>query len=441
MANIGDKLTKWQKFLLKDIWKMETNDFSKSKRHTYSILKIIIIAVKGFIENGCSVRASALTYFSLLSVVPILALAFAIAKGFGLEQLVERFIMNTFATSPDTANYLISFSSSMLEDTKGGVIAGVGIVMLMYSVFKLLSSIEEAFNYMWNIKKNRPLLRKVTDYITIMIFAPIMLIVASSATFFLRSQLHDTFSGYLSPVSEIIMKLLPWILMTIVFTLIYLIMPNTKVQIKSAIISGVVTGLAFQIWQWIFVTFQIGASNYGAIYGSFAALPLFLMWLQTSWIIVLIGCELTYSVQNVNLYTTERSTANISPRLQKRVALLIMTNIIKDFEKGEKPKDAATWSEELKISQKLFLYIAQKLQEVKLLAEIKEDKFESQIFIPAMDINKISISTICEKLEALGEDEDFPIQIGKDFKKIDDLCHDNEIQNNEKLSKMLLKDF
>jgi membrane protein len=223
MANIGDKLTKWQKFLLKDIWKMETNDFSKSKRHTYSILKIIIIAVKGFIENGCSVRASALTYFSLLSVVPILALAFAIAKGFGLEQLVERFIMNTFATSPDTANYLISFSSSMLEDTKGGVIAGVGIVMLMYSVFKLLSSIEEAFNYMWNIKKNRPLLRKVTDYITIMIFAPIMLIVASSATFFLRSQLHDTFSGYLSPVSEIIMKLLPWILMTIVFTLIYLI--------------------------------------------------------------------------------------------------------------------------------------------------------------------------------------------------------------------------
>ena len=441
MVSIKDKMSEIQRFINRDIWNAEAEALSKSRRRSYGILKILIISVKGFIEDGCSVRASALTFFTLLSVVPIIALAFAIAKGFGLEELVENVIKDTFQAQTDLTEYLISFSSSMLENTKGGLIAGIGVVMLLYSVFKLLSNIEEAFNFMWNIRTGRPILRKVTDYVTIMIFTPILLIISSSATFFLTSQMQNFFPALLSPVLTVIVKILPWVLMSVVFTILYLIMPNTKVEIKPAVVSGVVTGCIFQVWQWIFVTFQMGAAEYGAIYGSFAALPLFLVWLQTSWIIVLVGCELTYSIQNVNNYTTEHYAGNISMKLQKRVALLVMTKIIDRFQKDEKPLDTVQWSEELKISQKLFVYITGRLQEIGLLAEIKDETKSNPVFIPAADISKISVNTVCERLESLGKDKDFPVEISGDFKKIDGICRGAENEFSQKMENVLLKDY
>ena len=426
MAKIVEKFTELQNFVLKDIWKMDLNNANKKKRTSFNALKIIIITVRGFLENGCSIRSSALTFFTLLSVVPIIALAFAIAKGFGLEEMVENLIKSTFEAQPELAEYLMSFSSSMLENTKGGVIAGIGVVMLLYSVFKLLSNIEESFNYMWNIKSSRPILRKVTDYVTIMIFTPILMIISSSATFFLSSQLHNLFSEYFSPILNLIMKIVPCFLMTIVFTILYLIMPNTKVDIKAAAISGLLTGIIFQVWQWIFVTFQMGAAEYGAVYGSFAALPLFLVWLQTSWIVVLLGCQLTYSIQNVGNYATEYYAGNISMGLQKKIAVLIMSKIIENFQKQGKPKNALEWSEEMKISNKMFLYISGRLQETGLLAEIRDDSNPHPTYIPAIDINDISISTIYERFENLGQDKDFPVKISSDFNKIDELCKQQE---------------
>ena len=441
MAKLIDKYNAAKNFVVKDIWRADMDNMSNRKRSAFHILKILIIAVRGFIENGCAVRASALTYFTLLSSVPVVALAFALAKGFGLENIVTDLIRDSFAANPETANYLIQFSSTMLEETKGGLIAGIGVIMLLYSVFELLSHIEEAFNFMWNIKKNRPILRKVTDYMTIMVFSPILIITASSATFFVRAKLSDYFTDYLSPLLTVIIKVLPYILMVIVFTLVYLIMPNTKVNFKSAISAGVMTGIVFQVWQWAYVAFQVGVSEYGAVYGSFAALPLFLVWLQVSWIIVLLGCEVAYSVQNVNNYSTELSAGNISPRLMKRVSMLLMTKIIKNFADSNPPKDALTWSEELKISQKLFLHVAQRLQDVGLLAELRNDGGGSPIYIPAMDISKISVDTICSRIEAYGEDDNFPLQMIGDMKRIDKLAVEKEEKMREEMRKVLVKDI
>ena len=441
MAKLIDKYNAAKNFVVKDIWRADMDNMSNRKRSAFHILKILIIAVRGFIENGCAVRASALTYFTLLSSVPVVALAFALAKGFGLENIVTDLIRDSFAANPETANYLIQFSSTMLEETKGGLIAGIGVIMLLYSVFELLSHIEEAFNFMWNIKKNRPILRKVTDYMTIMVFSPILIITASSATFFVRAKLGDYFTDYLSPLLTLIIKVLPYILMVIVFTLVYLIMPNTKVNFKSAISAGVMTGIVFQVWQWAYVAFQVGVSEYGAVYGSFAALPLFLVWLQVSWIIVLLGCEVAYSVQNVNNYSTELSAGNISPRLMKRVSMLLMTKIIKNFADSNPPKDALTWSEELKISQKLFLHVAQRLQDVGLLAELRNDGGGSPIYIPAMDISKISVDTICSRIEAYGEDDNFPLQMIGDMKRIDKLAVEKEEKMREEMRKVLVKDI
>ena len=441
MAKLIDKYNAAKDFVVKDIWRADMDNMSTRKRSVFNILKILIIAVRGFIENGCAVRASALTYFTLLSSVPVVALAFALAKGFGLEDFVVNVIKDSFAANPETAEYLISFASSMLENAKGGLIAGIGVIMLLYSVFELLSHVEEAFNFMWNIKKNRPILRKVTDYMTIMVFSPILIITASSATFFVRTKLDEYFTDYLSPVLTVIINVLPYLLMAIVFTLVYLILPNTKVNFKSAVSAGVITGIVFQVWQWAYVAFQVGVSEYGAVYGSFAALPLFLVWLQVSWIIVLLGCEVAYSVQNVNNYSTELSAGNISPRLMKRVSILLMTKIVKNFAESKPPKDATTWSEELKISQKLFLHVAQRLQDVGLLAELRNDGGGSPIYIPATDIANITVDTICSRIDSYGEDESFPLQSISDMKQIDTLASEGEKAMKEVMGKRLVKEI
>lgn len=441
MANFTEKYNTAKSFIFKDIWTMDLNGMSNFRRRLYNAVRILTVTVKGFVDDGCTVRASALTYFSLLSVVPVLALAFAIAKGFGLDSIVEGLIHNGLASNPDTADYLISFSSSMLENTRGGIIAGIGVVMLLYSVFKLLSNIEESFNHMWYVDKSRPLLRKVTDYVTIMIFAPILLMIASSVTVFLKTQASVYFHDNIGQFIFWLLKLAPFVLMVMAFTFLYLIMPNTKVDVRSAIISGTIIGVIFQIWQWIFVTFQVGASQYGAVYGSFAALPLFLIWLQTSWMIVLIGCELSYSIQNVHLYATERSIDSMSPRLQKRVALLVMTSIVKNFAGGKPARTALEWSGELKISQRMFLFISGKLQKVGLLAEVKSESADSPVFIPAMDISQISITTVCDRLDNIGDDDAFPISMSKDLAHIDDICRIAEQELSGSLGKKMLKDL
>ncbi len=441
MANFTEKYNTAKSFIFKDIWTMDLNRMPKSKRWFYNAVRVLVITAKGFVDDGCGVRASALTYFSLLSVVPVLALAFAIAKGFGLDSIVEELIHNGLASSPDTADYLISFSSHMLENTRGGIIAGIGVVMLLYSVFKLLSNIEESFNHMWYVEKSRTLLRKVTDYVTIMIFAPILLMIASSVTVFLKTQASVYFHDNIGQFIFWLFKLAPYVLMVLAFTFLYLIMPNTKVDVRSAVISGAVIGVIFQVWQWIFVTFQVGANEYGAVYGSFAALPLFLIWLQTSWMIVLVGCELSYSIQNVHLYATERSIDSMSPKLQKRVALLVMTSIVKDFASGKPAKTALEWSDELKISQRMFLFISGKLQKVGLLAEIKSDSADSHVFIPAMDISMISVNTICDRLDNIGDDEAFPISMSKELAHIDAICKTAEQEVLGSLGKRILKDL
>ena len=441
MINFTEKYHQARHFVTKGIWKEDTSALGKHKLRLYEVLKIIIIAVKGFTENRCSVNASALTFFTLLSIVPVIALAFAISKGFGLDHLLERVIQNAFGATSEVGEYLIQFSASMLDNTKGGLIAGIGVVMLLYAVFKLLNNIEESFNFLWDIHESRSITKKITDYVAIMIFAPILLLMAASATIFLKTQLQQIFSGYLSPFLTVIINIIPFVLMWITFTLLYLIMPNTKVKIKAALVAGIITGTIFQIWQWIYVTFQVGVSKYGAIYGSFAALPLFLTWLQTSWMIVLVGCEIAYSVQIVSKYSMEHGVNDVSLRLEKRIAVLIMTNIVKHFAKGKPPKDAAEWADEMKISQRFFTHVAQKLLDVNLLAEVKTDQNDKRIFIPAMDINSISLHTVYEKLETHGNDEDFNITKSDILERIDHECNRLNDLSTREFGDKLLKDL
>ena len=410
MKNIVELIRKCKNFVDDEVWHIEETPLGQANRRLFALVKIVIMTVRGFLEDKATIRASALTYFTMLSIIPVIALAFAIAKGFGLEEMLEDYIRESFGSDSTIGDYIIDFASNSLENAKGGVIAGVGIVMLLYSVFKLLNNIEDAFNKMWCIKESRTLNRKVTDYVCIMIFAPILLLVSSSATVFLKTALMEVFDGELSQFQTILIRLMPFVLMWIVFSMLYMVMPNTRVTARAAIISGVITGTVFEIVQWVYITFQIGMNNAGAIYGSFAFLPLLLAWLQLTWTIVLAGCKVSFAIQNVSKYSMEHGSEEISATMQKKVAVLTMQKIVTNFMSQNPPKDGLTLANEMEISQTVLYQTIDRLKEAHLVAEVTTEKDEARTFIPAIDVNMITTNLICRRLETLGDDKEFHIK-------------------------------
>ncbi|MRR38319.1 YihY/virulence factor BrkB family protein, partial [bacterium] len=295
---VSEKLSGMPEFLRRGIWRVRTEDLKGFSRAWVRSLRIILIAQKEFIKDECSSKASSLTFFSLLSIVPILALGFAIAKGFGLQSHLEKLVFEQFAGHEDVVMQVVFFSRNLMERTSGGVIAGIGAVFLIWSVFKILNIIEQAFNSIWEIPESRTWGRKLSDYLSIMLISPVLLVMSSSATLLISTQIQQlgqtfSFLGMLSPAIGMLLKVLPYVLIWLLLTFLYVFLPNVKVSMLSGLLGGITAGTAFVLVQWAYIRFQVGVAGYNAIYGSFAALPLFLIWMNLSWQIVLAGFELT----------------------------------------------------------------------------------------------------------------------------------------------------
>jgi len=385
-------------------------------------LRIIVIAARGFINNKVQIRASALTFYSLLSVVPLAAIGFAIAKGFGLDQNLEQQLIKNFETQKEVMNWLLTNARNALEATKGGYMAGVGVIVLFWSVMSLLDSIESAFNNIWEIRVSRPWYRKFTDYLTIMLIAPIFIILSGSITVFINTKLNEFIENSsmleaMKPVIAFLVKLTPFILTWFVLTVLYIIMPNTKVRFKSALLAGIIAGTLLQFLQWLYIDLQFGITRLNSIYGSFAAIPLFIVWLQMSWVVVLLGAELSFANQNVSRYEYESEALNISYYHKKALTLMIMSMIVKNFAKGEPPVSTETISAELKIPVRLVRDIVQDLNAVGLVSAIVRDDSKERLYQPSMNIDNYTISFVLFRLERKGVEQKI-LDNNKEFEKV-----------------------
>lgn len=267
------------------------------------ILAVLVISGHRFIKDSCIVSASALTFYSVLSLVPIVALVLGIAKGFGVYSLLENQLHQQTFTNPEIVDFVLQFANQALENTQGGLITGIGIVFLLWAVIKVLGNTELAMNQIWGVVRGRSVTKKFTDYLSIMFIAPIFVVLISSINVFLTSNLQtiameDGFLSYASSLIITLLNFLPFILVWMLFIFLYMFMPTTRVRFKYALLAGIVAGSVYQVVQWFYIRFQIGVSSYNAIYGSLAALPLLLVWLQLSWSIVLWGTELCYIMKN-----------------------------------------------------------------------------------------------------------------------------------------------
>jgi len=396
-------------FLTIDIWKLRLEDLSRVRALLVNQLRILVLSLKGFQEDKLNVRASALTYYSLLSIVPVVAIVFGIAKGFGFDKIIEDTLYKNYPGYETVVAKIVEYANSLLETTQGGIVAGVGIVVLLFTLIKVLGNFEAAFNDIWNIHKDRSIVRKFSDYTAILIVTMIGLIIYTSLSGFIASRLITLLDSTIlreaqGPVSWLIFNILPFFLIWGLLTFIYLVLPNTKVSFKSAFYAAVVAGTLYRLVQWVYISFQIGVSRNNAIYGSLAALPLFLIWVQMSWLIVLVGAEISFAIQNVGMYQSEIDSLHISWRSKKRLGLLVAWKVIRNFADGLAPMTAAEISEELGMPVRLVRQILSELADEGMLSKTERAKGQDPAFQPACDISHFTVKCVLDTLEKLGSD-------------------------------------
>ena len=328
MKSMSKRLQRIIQFMKVDIWRLTPADVPPPYYVAVSALKKLLLAVRFFTTKGVFESAAALTYSTLLAIVPISAVVFAIARGFGFSKYIEDWFRSALSSQPQAADTIIRFVNSYLVHTHSGVILGIGLVFMLWTVLMLTRNIEQTFNNIWQVERERSLVRTVTDYLAMFFMLPIIIILISGVSVFLTAVVKQTHEYLLlGPMMRLSIDIMPYVIMSAVFIALYVFMPNTKVKIGYTIIPGILAGVAMQLLQLFYVHCQLFLSSYNAVYGSFAALPLFMLWVQISWTICLFGAELSYTNQNLETFAFLAKTDDISHRYRLMMSALLLNKI------------------------------------------------------------------------------------------------------------------
>lgn len=373
------------------------------KRTACRVQRAAAAVVINFLEHRCPLRASALSFTTILSLVPFLALAFAVLKGFGVQNVLEPLIVERLAVgSGDVIEKIISY----INNTKVASLGAIGLVVLIVTVISLLGSIEEAFNDIWGVEETRSPYRKFSDYLSVVVSGPILLLAAMSITTSLESQslvrwLLDT--EYFGDLLLFLFRIVPYVSVWIAFVCLYSFIPNTRVRIASALIGGVLAGTVWQLAQWGFVHFQIGVAKYNAIYGTMAALPVFMVWIYTSWVIVLFGVEVVVAHQGRNIFLDDYDPSDLSFATREALALVILLSVAESFFREEPPWTVERLASERHIPARTARKILSKLVAAGyfIIAE------GEQTYHPARDPEHIRVADFLRDFRRQGEDFSF----------------------------------
>ncbi len=386
-------------FFKSGIWTLRAADFPPFVRSLIALLRIIVLSVRCFFKNNCMLHASALTYYTLLAIVPVAALAFAIAKGFGLYARLETWFRGTLVGKEEVAEKIITFSNNLLENTKGGLIAGIGAIALLYITIRLMMQIEKSLNDIWGVKTGRAILRKISDYLAIVLLCPLIIIVTTGATVYTTVQLSQManaipgISGTMNAFLALFSRTLPVIITWLIFAFIYIFIPNTRVRIIPALTGGFIAGVLYYVVQVLYIAAQYNVAKYNAIYGSFAALPLFLIWLQISWTFILLGAEIAFACQNVSSYEGTPGDGSVGSRRKLVYAIKLVRTCARAFLNRQPPLTDTELSAQLEIPVRTTRLLLYELCDAGILVKVapgeRGDAF--QVALPPEDITPVRI--------------------------------------------------
>ncbi len=390
-------------FLVLDLWKPTTG-------RVFSILfgtvRRLLVTTRLFFRERMQFRASALTYSSLLAVVPLLAILFAVAKGFGLSEILQQTIRDNLVADPAVTDTLVGFVQSYLEHTRGGVFLGFGLIMLLYTLFKLTRSIENTFNQIWQVKHARSPLRMLTDYTAVFFLLPVFIVATCGLMIYITSVTKEVVPDVLllRPTAMTAVETIPYILVCCFFSGLYAFMPNTRVSLRSALIAGIPTGLCFLLLQYGYIHSQVWLSSYNAIYGSFAALPLFMLMCHLSWTLVLFGGTLSYVDQNIRSFYYGRDEVSMSHFDRDCLSIRLAATVCRCFARSEQPLTAAQLADKEQVHLRIAKEVLYELTQAGILIEVTEntDKNIDPVYIPACDIHTLTVPRVLSGLDRTG---------------------------------------
>ena len=390
-------------FLTKDIWSFDLGQKGPLRRAIGNTVKVAVIAVRTFLDDKIMTRAAALTYSTLFAVVPILALIFAIARGFGFENIVNSLLENGIMKENESLSTVMQFIDGYMQYVSSGAFVGIGLLFLLWSVYSLADGIETNLNFIWHVKQSRGMGRKITDYFSLVLLIPIGIICLSGLSV-LTSSILSRMQGFqlLGGFVQFLVIALPYLVAGLILTGFYMFMPNTKVKFKYAIIPGFIAGCLFQALQNLYFSGQLALSSYNQIYGGFAALPLFLFWLNLSWSIILFGCELAYVAQNNDNFNYFKEPDKISRRHQDFYCLMVMACICKRFNKHLPALDRKEIGNELKIPLRYVIASLDLLIEAKLLQPVLKGDEREPAYVPTTDTNKLTVVKVLSAINCTG---------------------------------------
>lgn len=389
-------------FFQQDIWNINPEDLNSGQRALLRVGQVGSRVARDFVADRCLLRASALAFISLLSFIPMLALMFAVLKGLGVQNRLEPLILENIAVGSEQ---VISKIVLYINNTNVGRLGSFGLIFLVMTVLSLLSNIEDSFNSIWYVSETRSLMRRFSDYFSVVILGPIFLVLAVTMTATLEAQ------GFVQQLKEMayvgalvifLFQVLPFVAMWAAFAFLYIFMPNIKVSVRAAIIGGIVGGTLWQLTQWAYVNFQVGVARYNAIYGTMAALPIFMIWLYISWMIVLLGLEVTYAWQNLGSLRMEEQGGKESFANREMTALSIMLMIGDRFYRGDTPWRLHEISAELKLPPRLTRSVVGDLLRLRMLSEVSESENEEVGYQPARALDALSIFDLLQAIEGGG---------------------------------------
>ena len=401
MGSVLAYLGKLSEFLKNEVWH-DPEDAGWIYAFYYQTVRIILLTIHGLKNRLILLRASALSYSTLLAIVPLLAIAFSMLKGLGFHSRLERVLVNYLTAEQEV------LSSKIIEYIGGTdfkALGAFGTALLIYAVVMMISNVERTFNELWGVARQRPIARKIPNYISVLFLGPFLMVLSSALiASFSSNTIVTALSRY--PVFEhffvLFSNILPHAALWVAFTVMYLLMPNTRVKFLPALIAGIICGSIWESAFRVFTDFNIGLARYNTIYGTFAVLPIFIIWLYISWLIVLVGAQLSYAIQNVRSYQQEMHFHDVGAGRKEEMALHMMLRICVLFHRGEQIPGVMGLSADLAIPVRLVSEICEKLYDGGLLQEITGEEIRFQ---PAKSIERITVLDVCRQMRRKGDDD------------------------------------
>ena len=426
------------RFVRYDMWRRTTTEFDGFfQRLGYAIIRTIVLVARGFGSKNLNDKAKSLTYSLIFAVVPILAMVVAVAKGFGVVDVIERQLNASFLGETNMVPTIMQMVDRYLSTAQGGVFVGIGLIVLLWAVYSFFQSVETAFNKIWNVRKSRSVLHQVTTYIAILVLIPVLIVCSAGISIFL----HATMSGLLSEVGSLHeffhnggATTLQFGICWLLFTGMYIAIPNTKVHFISALIPGVIMGSLFQVLQMLSVYLIAMLGRTSIVYGAFATIPILMTWLQYTSLLILIGAEMSYAIQNNEEFEYEQDLKKMSRRYKDFIMLYLLSIIVRRFEADEAPLTAHELAIRDYLPIRLVNQLLGRMVETGILREVYVEGKEEKTYQPALDTHKITCGMVVERIESQGtelflqnpspEMQDFwkrYIQIKKDNQTLDQI--------------------